>query len=165
MAKAAKKDKVVSASPEKKLNISVKNKGGCLKDDAKLSCGGGANQDPRLRIRSLDDVACRAIKLKLSCYPKQQVAKNKNQDIDRIHPVVVRELERPRPLRKHVALSFWTQIVKGHNLHGSTCVSLKAPQEEEQVAKELNAILMKLAHCSNPAQTTSSKPREVFKVC
>ena len=70
--------------------------------------------------------------------------------------MVVRELERLRPLRKHVALSFWLNIVKDHTLHGSMCNSLKAPQEEERVAKELNASL-KLAHCSNPAQKTSSK--------
>ena len=108
------------------------------------------------RQRSIDDVACRAIKLKLSCYPKQQVNNNKNRDGDLTHPEVVCELEWPRPLRKHVALSFRTQIVKNHHLHGSMCDSLKAPQEEEQVAKELNTS-WKQAHCVNPAQKTSSK--------
>ena len=53
--------------------------------------------------------------------------------------VCFQELERLQPLRKHVAFSFWVKMVKDHNLHGTMCDSLKPPQEEDQVAKELNA--------------------------
>ena len=121
----------------------------------------GSRAETQSMGSEIDDVACPAIKLNLSCYPKQQVDNNKNRDGDLIHPVVVRELERLCPLRKHVALSFWTQTVKDHNLQGSMCGYLKAPQEEEQVAKELNASL-RLAHCSNPAQKTAFKLLGVF---
>ena len=109
-----------------------------------------------MRLRTWDDQATRAVKLKLSCFPASQVRGNKNKDGKLIYEMVVAELMRLKPQRKHIALAFWQEIIKDHNLHGGFSSTLAVPEADEIVSKELNMALQ-VAHNSNPAQTTSAK--------
>ena len=109
-----------------------------------------------MRLRTWDDQATRAVKLKLFCLPASQVRGNKNKDGKLIHEMVVAELMRLKPQRKHIALAFWQEIIKDHNLHGGFSSTLAVPEADEIVSKELNMALQ-VAHMSNPAQKTSAK--------
>ena len=108
------------------------------------------------RLRTWDYCAGRCIKLKLGHFPSSQVACNKDKDRRLIHPKVVDELMRLRPMRRDVSLEFWGNIIKEHNLHGGVASDLPLPAEEEVVNKELNSSLA-ACHCSNPAAKSSAK--------
>ena len=109
-----------------------------------------------MRLRTWDDQAGRCIKFKLGCFPASQVRGIKNKDGKLIHEQVVKELQRLKPQRKHVALPFWQDIIKDHNLHGGFSSTLPSPDLDEVVSKLLNVCLA-AAHNSNPAQTNAAK--------
>ena len=124
---------------------------------------GGASNDESacvvkrsLQRRNTDDVATRAIKLKLSAYPKLQVEQNTDENGEIIHVIVCREVRRCRASRKHISLDFWNDRIKKHNLRGTMAEGLVAPNVEEQVPVELNTAL-KLAHHANPALKSAGK--------
>ena len=83
-----------------------------------------------MRLRTWDDQATRAVKLKLGCFPASQVRGNKNKDGKLIHQQVVHELQRLKPQRKHIALAFWQDLIKDHNLHGGFSSTLAAPEAD-----------------------------------
>ena len=109
-----------------------------------------------LRRRNTDDVATRAINLKLSAYPKVQVEQNCDENGEVIHVIVCREIRRCRSTRKHISLQFWNERIKCHNLKGTMAEALVAPTVEEQVPGDLNTA-MALAHHANPAAKSSGK--------
>ena len=87
------------------------------------------------RLRTWDYHAARCIQIKLGHFPASQVACNKDKEGKCIHPKVVDELMRLRPVRKHVPLEFLTQIIKDHGLRGGFASALPPPPNEEVVDK------------------------------
>ena len=133
----------------------VKKAGGASKREASNDESGCVGKRS-LQRRNSDDVATRAIKLKLSAYPKLQVEQNTDENGEIIHVIVCREVRRCRAARKHISLDFWNDRIKKHNLRGTMAEGLVAPNVAEQVPVELNTAL-KLAHHASPAAKSAGK--------
>lgn len=142
-------------APRGRKQIVVKKAGGASNVQASNDIPGSPGKRV-LQQRNTDDVATRAIKLKLSAYPKVQVQQNTDENGEDIHVIVCREVRRCRAARKHINLDFWNERIKCHNLRGTMAEALVAPTVEEQVPVELNTA-MKLAHHANPAAKSAGK--------
>ena len=110
----------------------------------------------RCKIWTWENAATRAIKLKLGSYPNKKVDCNKDANGILILPKVIEELQRLRPQRKHVTVSFWNDIIAQHNLSGGWASDLPAPDAAQPVDKELNSALG-ACHMTNPAQKSAQK--------
>ena len=66
------------------------------------------------------------------------------------------EMRRLKPAKKHVALSFWSSVIKECNLTGTLCDGLSKPTADEVVGKQLDSALRE-AHSSNPATKSCSR--------
>ena len=75
---------------------------------------------------------------------------------EKIHPLVVAELQRVKPEGKYITLEFWQGIMKSHKLTGGFASCLPSVDRDERVCKELNSCLM-LVHSPNPAGKSPSK--------
>ena len=82
------------------------------KVDGKVSTTG------RCKMWTWENAATRAMKLKLGSFPIKKVDCNKDAKGILILPKVIEELQRLRPQRKHVTVSFWNDIIAQHNLSG-----------------------------------------------
>ena len=131
----------------------LKRPGKAGKALASSSCAG---EKVAVRLRTWDYNATRAIKIKLGQLPKTQIANNKDAKGQSLHSRVLAELQRLKPLGKHIGLDFWHQLIVEHNLVGGFASELPPPPASEVVDKELN-LALSLCHDRNPAARSTAK--------
>ena len=139
-------------APKRKLFINKKgNNAAEILETPKKEAG-----TRRLVRKTSDDAATRCLRLKLGMFPQSQVDNNANSQGLTPVMMVKKELRRLKPAKLHIALSFWTSVVKECKLTGTLCDGLVAPVDDEEVGKPLDSALRE-AHCSNPAQKSCSR--------
>ena len=114
----------------------------------------------RLQRRSSNEVTQRAIKLKLGCFSKVQVACNKNAAGEIAETAVLREVRRCRQSKSHIQATFWAALIREFNLGGTLADGLQVPGGAQPVNKHLD-VAMRTAHSSNPA---ARSPLPVLKL-
>ena len=94
------------------------------------------------------------MKLKLGFFAEVHLRNNRDSDNKSILEKIKKEQRRVRLAKKHVALSFWQDLIVQHHLVGGVCDALVAPEMEQSVSKQLDRCLRQ-AHHPNPALKTS----------
>ena len=122
-----------------------------------FSSPASASVSPRkLWRRSSDEQVGRCLKLKLGHFPKVQVEQNVDDDGCTAAQNVKRELSRLKNGKKHLALAFWSGLIKKLKLTGSVAQTIPDPSAEEPVRRELDQAL-RLCHHANPATRSCAR--------
>ena len=114
----------------------------------------------RLQRRTSNEVTQRALKLKLGCFSKVQVACNTNAAGEIAESAVLREVRRCRQAKCHIQAAFWASLIREFSLGGTLADGLQPPGSAQPVNKHLD-VAMRTAHSSNPA---ARSPLPVLKL-
>ena len=105
--------------------------------------------------RDSNEQTHRCIKLKLGMFPMSQI-ENNTLDGKHIPETVKSKVAECKLAKKHIPLTFWTQLISDFKLKGSITEALAVPVEAEVVNPHLDAG-MKVAHSANPAARSCEK--------
>ena len=109
-----------------------------------------------------DEAAARAVRLKLSCFPRCQVDNNCDDNGRHVEENVKLSLRALKPGKKHLNQTFWADIITAHRLTGTLTEALTPPSVSEKVNTELD-IALKLCHHPNPASKSLSRLERLLK--